>query len=437
MINACVTVVDFTCFTHWAFSISTNAFTPLYQQINKSKKRQLPPKDRWLKSRKIDEFAPITSIKASTLRDEDSSIGRLIRRKEGLDEESRNRGIVSAMRDVAPKRNGALAAMFDEMADLQKQSPLEKIDEWRAYTYTMVAGRLRHLDFEVTSNADVLGSVRGIRGFGSGVMTKIKQFLATGSCDKLKSLRTDPARVAVRELTNIWGVGPKTASNLVNRGYRCIADVRRGLASGDIDLSDNARVGVDCYEDFLERMDRAEVKQIGDIVAASVYKIYPEAEVSTMGSYRRGKPQSGDTDVLITHPGFVSTTPKNALARILKLLERDGHIASHLTSVKTTSDGTLSNDSPLSANLDSQKDQDQLSVDDEYRASTTRPSLTLGDDHPGSVSWMGVFYSPLHDGKRRRVDIKWYPYREKAFVSRICWLHTFSLSGGRVLVPVD
>ena len=390
---------------------------PPFLQINNSKKRRLQPKDRWLKSRKLDEFAPITSVKASELRDDDSSIGRLIRRREGLQEERGNRGIVSAMRGVAPKRNGALAAMFDEMADLQKQSPLEKIDEWRAYTYTMVAGRLRHLDFEVTSNADVLGSVRGIRGFGSGVMTKIKQFLATGSCDKLKTLRTDPARVAVRELTNIWGVGPKTASNLVSRGYRCIADVRRGLASGDIDLSDNARVGVDCYEDFLERMEREEVKRIGDIVAAAVYKVYPEAEVSTMGSYRRGKPQSGDADILVIHPGFVSTTPKDSLARVLRLLERDGNIAHHLTTVKTTADGTLSNDSQLSANLDSQNDQEQLSVDDEYRAATTRRSLTLGDDHPGSVSWMGVFYSPMHDGKRRRVDIKFYPYREKAFVS--------------------
>lgn len=356
------------------------------------------------------------------MRDDDSSIGRIIRRKEGLDEESRNRGIVSAMRGGVPKHNRALAAMFDEMADLQKQSPLEKMDDWRAYTYTLVAGRLRHLDFEVTSNADVLGSVRGIRGFGSGVMTKIKQFLATGSCDKLKTLRNDPARVAVRELTNIWGVGPKTASNFVNRGYRCIADVRRGLASGDIDLSDNARVGVDCYEDFLERMEREEVKRIGDIVAASVYKIYPEAEVSTMGSYRRGKSHSGDADILIVHKGFISTTPRNALARILKSLEQGGHIANHLTTVKTTSDGVLSNDSQLSTCLDSQNGQDQLSVDDEYRAPTTRCSMSLGDDHPGSVSWMGVFYSPLHDGKRRRVDIKFYPYREKAFVSLVLFI---------------
>ena len=375
-----------------------------------------------MKSRKVDEFGPITSVKASELRDDDSSIGRIIRRKEGLDEESRNRGIVSAMRGGVPKRNGALAAMFDEMADLQKQSPLEKMDDWRAYTYTLVAGRLRHLDFEVTSNADVLGSVRGIRGFGSGVMAKIKQFLATGSCDKLKTLRNDPARVAVRELTNIWGVGPKTASNLVNRGYRCIADVRRGLASGDIDLSDNARVGVDCYEDFLERMEREEVKIIGDIVAASVYKIYPEAEVSTMGSYRRGKSHSGDADILIVHKGFISNTPRNSLARILKSLEQGGHIANHLTTVKTTSDGVLSNDSQLSTCLNSQNGQDQLSVDDEYRAPTTRCSMSLGDDHPGSVSWMGVFYSPLHDGKRRRVDIKFYPYREKAFVSLVLFI---------------
>jgi DNA polymerase/3'-5' exonuclease PolX len=371
-----------------------------------------------MKSRKVglDEFAHVS--KASAFRDDDSSVGEIVRRKGDLNEDGRSRAIIGIMRSGAPKQlNGALAAMFDEMADLQQQSPLENMDEWRSYTYTLVAGRLRHLEFEVTPNADILGSVCGIRGFGRGVMTKIKQFLATGSCDKLKALRTDPARVAIRELTNIWGVGPKTASSLVNRGYRCIADVRRGLASGDVDLSENARVGVDCYEDFLERMQRSEVKLIGDIVAAAVYRIFPEAEVSTMGSYRRGKPQSGDADILIVHPGFVSSTPKNSLARILQLLERDGHIANHLTTVKGASDGTLSNDSQLSTHFDSQNDQEQLSVDDEYRASTARHSLTLSDDHPGSVSWMGVFRSPVHGAKRRRVDIKFYPYREKAFVS--------------------
>ena len=377
----------------------------------------------WTKSRKVDEHSPANAIKPPILPDDDTSMDRVTARKHGLDEESIASSSVGAashrairpMRGDAPKRNVGLSAMFDELADLQKQSTLEKLDEWRAYTYTIVASRLRQLEFEVT--LDTLGSVRSIPGFGSGVTEKIKQFLVTGTCEKLNELKVDPARVAVRDLTNIWGVGPKTDSTLVNRGYRCIADVRRGLASGDIDISDNARVGVDCYEDFLEKMERSEVKLIGDIVAAAVYQIFPEAEVSTMGSYRRGKPQSGDADILIVHPGFVSSTPKNALARILKLLERDGRITNHLTSVKGAFDDVLSNDSQLSCGQDSQYDQEKLSVDDEYRAATTKRSLNIGDDNPGSVSWMGVFRSPVHKGKRRRVDIKFYPYREKAFVS--------------------
>ena len=394
-------------------------------KVNKSKKRQIPSKNGWTKSRKVAQHSPASAIKPSILPDHDTSMDRVAARKHGLDKESiasssveaASHSVIRAMRGDAPKRNAGLSAMFDELADLQKQSALEKLDEWRAYTYTIVASRLRQLEFEVTPNPDILGSVRSIRGFGSGVMEKIKQFLATGTCEKLNELKVDPARVAVRELTNIWGVGPKTASTLVNRGYRCIADVRRGLASGDIDISDNARVGVDCYEDFLEKMERSEVKLIGDIVAAAVYQIFPEAEVSTMGSYRRGKPQSGDADILIVHPGFETSTPKNALARILKLLERDGRITNHLTSVKGAFDDVLSNDSQLSCGQDSQYDQEKLSVDDEYRAATTRQSLNVGDDNPGSVSWMGVFRSPVHEGKRRRVDIKFYPYREKAFVS--------------------
>ena len=383
-------------------------------KVNKSsKKRQIPSKNGWTKSRKVAKHSPANAIKPSILPDDDTSMDRVTARKHGLDKESissssvgaASHSVIRALRGDAPKRNLGLSAMFDELADLQKHSALEKLDEWRAYTYTSVASRLRQLEFEVTP--DTLGSVRSIPGFGSGVTEKIKQFLVTGTCEKLNELKVDPARVAVRDLTNIWGVGPKTDSTLVNRGYRCIADVRRGLASGDIDISDNARVGVDCYEDFLEKMERSEVKLIGKIVAAAVYQIFPEAEVS----------QSGDADILIVHPGFVSSTPKHSLARILKLLERDGRITNHLTSVKGAFDDVLSNDSQLSCGQDSQYDQEKLSVDDEYRAATTKRSLNIGDDNPGSVSWMGVFRSPVHKGKRRRVDIKFYPYREKAFVS--------------------
>mgnify|MGYP001221257859 CR=1 FL=1 len=34
-----------------------------------------------------------------------------------------------------------------------------------------------------------------------------------------------------------------------------------------------------------------------------------------------------------------------------------------------------------------------------------------------AFSYMGVFISPVDKEKRRRVDIKFYPYREKAFAT--------------------
>ena len=39
-----------------------------------------------------------------------------------------------------------------------------------------------------------------------------------------------------------------------------------------------------------------------------------------------------------------------------------------------------------------------------------------GEKFSGS-SYMGVFNSPVVEGRRRRVDIKLYPYRERAFAS--------------------
>lgn len=69
-----------------------------------------------------------------------------------------------------------------------------------------------------------------------------------------------------------------------------------------MDIDQNARIGVKFYEDFQEKMGRLEVEQIGEIVSKAVKKYFRDAEVSIMGSYRRGSERCGDVDILITHP---------------------------------------------------------------------------------------------------------------------------------------
>jgi len=190
----------------------------------------------------------------------------------------------------------------------------------------------------------------------------------------------------------------------VKQGYKTIEQVRKGIASGALhDFTPNQKIGVKFYEDFLERFDRAEVEEIAKIVKNAVHERYPEADVVIMGSYRRGKSKCGDIDLLITSPRYVKTTPRGALGELVSRLKRRGHVAYHLT--------------PYLEGMTYGGENDSQSSHDFSQEAPPPPPESAADGRQSSASYMGVFCSPAVTGKMRRIDIKFYPYRERVFAS--------------------
>lgn len=317
---------------------------------------------------------------------------------------------------------------MEQLAIITRESALSDMDEWRSYSYMKASGRLKRLDFEIINHPDVWKKVESVNGIGKSIGSKLKEYLLTGKCQKLLHMTNDPGkliviilyslilllltsqfmlsseRVAVRNMTQIWGIGSKKAIELVKLGYKNISEVRHGLASGSLKLYDNAFIGVDCYEDFKEKMTREEVRKISDIVIDVCHEMLPEAEIDIMGSYRRGSSTCGDVDVLIVHKNFFENTPLYAVDELVERLRVRGFLAHHLTNVKSpswTKERTQNNSSPINT----------------MKISEGRGVFTNNDVYPGAVSYMGVFLSPTFTGKRRRIDIKFYPYKERAFAT--------------------
>lgn len=182
------------------------------------------------------------------------------------------------------------------------------------------------------------------------------------------------------------------ALELVKLGHTDINSVREALKNNELDIDKNARIGVQFYEDFQEKMDRVEVGKIGEIVRQFVRRYFLNAEVTIMGSYRRGSERCGDVDVLITHPKFVNFVPKGSVDDLVERLREEGHISHHLTSVN-----------PINREIFYQK---RGNFDD-----------VLINASKKAESYMGVFVSPTVPNKHRRIDIKFYPYRERAYAS--------------------
>lgn len=165
-------------------------------------------------------------------------------------------------------------------------------------------------------------------------------------------------------------------------------------------------MGVECYEDILEEMERDEVKMIGELVEGVVQELFPGATVQVMGSYRRQKATCGDIDVHITHKSFVKKIPDQGLSMIADLLWQRGHLSYHLTFLTGMATGSKVSDYMKTS---------RFITKDTWKSSKPVGYMTSKGSH--GASYMGVFRSPKIEGKQRRIDIKFYPWRERVFAS--------------------
>lgn len=388
---------------------------------------------KWMtRNRKCDEFARVTKVKACDVENDviTKQLHKRIKFKHQPDiieikdqrahndddvvtitQEKKNvpfmmKGDRERKRDV---KNIKISEMLKDISEVYHECPIDPMDEWRSYSYRLVSGRVKYLDFHVTNDSESLHRLSLIRGFGKKVMKQITEYLQTGKCPLLCEFKRDPTRVSFGNMLNIWGVGPKGASDLIQLGYTDIESVRRDVKNLKLTLEPNVLVGVEFYEDFQERMTREEVKQMGGIVKEAVKERFPGADVVIMGSYRRGKETCGDIDILIVHQKYVTSTPEGALDDLVERLKKRGYITHHLTSVSTKNE-------VYEQTTHSQYSQRQDGEDDTYSCSDF-DYFGVVRTTPKSQSYMGVFRSPLFPEKHRRIDIKFYPYREKAFAS--------------------
>jgi DNA polymerase lambda len=199
------------------------------------------------------------------------------------------------------------------------------------------------------------------------------------------------------------------ASKLVHDGYTNIDQVLRDVKIGRVDLDRNQLVGVECYEDILDKMGPEEVENIGGIISDTVKRLLPNAEIQIMGSYRRGKESCGDVDIHVTCLEYQKQVPDEALGKIVDTLWREEHLSFHLTFLPGMETGCKSEDYHKSSRHVPNEAW-------ETRKEKASPHGKAREGHSSS-SYMGIFNSPTAKHKRRRVDIKFYPYRERIFAS--------------------
>ena len=205
--------------------------------------------------------------------------------------QAKNKMIAGGMR-----YNEQFIDLMEKLASIM----LKKGEPFRARAYQKAQETLMAYPQDILS----VDQLKGAPGIGSTILEKLNEFVTTGTLKILEREKNNPVNL----LGEIYGVGPKKAKELVEKGITTIQQLR---TQQDQVLNDVQKVGLKYYEDILKRIPRSEIQEYEAIFISDFQKIAssdPSSRMEIVGSYRRGAESSGDIDVIITsssHSVFV------------------------------------------------------------------------------------------------------------------------------------
>ena len=179
--------------------------------------------------------------------------------------------------------NESLVTILGKLAEMKTDNP------FRSRAYTTAQETIMDIQEDITD----VEQLRGRPGIGSTIMEKLTEFVKTGKVAKLEQYQANPVSI----FSEIYGVGPKKAAELVAQGITTIAQLRKNPQL----LNATQKVGLQYYEDILERIPRQEIDEYNGVFHKVVDGI-PGVQYEIVGSYRRMAASSGDIDVIITAP---------------------------------------------------------------------------------------------------------------------------------------
>jgi DNA polymerase (family 10) len=197
--------------------------------------------------------------------------------------------------------NAAIARVFAEIGDLLE---IKNANPFKIRAYRNAADTIAHYGDPIA--ALLPGDRLGIPGVGKDLAAKIAELLDTGVCAYHQELLQE-FPPTILDLLRLQGVGPKTVA-LLYRGLeiRTLADLERAAREGRIralkgmGAKKEALIlkAIDDRQRFTGRHLMPEAYDTAAAVVAELRQHAPAADISIVGSLRRGCETCGDIDIL-------------------------------------------------------------------------------------------------------------------------------------------
>ena len=208
--------------------------------------------------------------------------------------------------------------ILGELADIMNKQG----EPFRARAYQKAQETIMTYDGDITDP----NQLKGLPAIGATILTKLNEYYNTGTLAVLERERKNPVNL----LTQVHGIGPKKAQELIDKGITTIQQ----LKSNENLLNASQKTGLKYYEDIQKRIPRDEIVMFENELSKIVSQIAPEGTTfEIVGSYRRQKHESGDIDIIITN----KQDNKKVFDIILDHLIKKGIIVEVLSRGKTKS----------------------------------------------------------------------------------------------------
>jgi DNA polymerase/3'-5' exonuclease PolX len=185
--------------------------------------------------------------------------------------------------------NEQIINIFHQLHDLR----ISQNEPWRAKAYQRAIDTIKNYPQPLTSGAEA----QKLPGIGASLASKIDEIIQTGTVAEL-SMAQSPKTVDDTERDNVLKlfqtierVGPVTAKRWYDAGYRRIEDIPQEATT------EGQWIGIQLYYDLIQRIPREEIQLAEKLLHQCLDPLGIEFEIA--GSYRRGKANSGDIDILV------------------------------------------------------------------------------------------------------------------------------------------
>jgi DNA polymerase/3'-5' exonuclease PolX len=167
-----------------------------------------------------------------------------------------------------------------------------------------------------------------VKGIGKSIRGRIEEIIEYGRLKELDDIRSNKTNEVVENFRNIYGIGPVKAKYLTkDLGIKSIKELKEKLESDPSILNKKQKIGLDYYDDLLERIPRKEMKIHSKKVKKYIKEVSSDLQVDIVGSYRRGAETSGDIDVLVKWPSKLSVNEgKETLQKIVENMIKEGYL---------------------------------------------------------------------------------------------------------------